>query len=117
MSPTRPIEEVLSKVYGDPERMARIGTMVEALRDAMALAEVREDTGRTQADIGEALGVSQANVSRIERQEDLYLSTLREYVEALGGRLEIRAVFPDRVVTLDPRKRPPERDGKGRAAR
>jgi hypothetical protein len=42
-----------------------------------------------------ALGVSQAQVSRIENQTDLYLSTLRSYVEAMGGELQLRAVFPD----------------------
>ncbi|MBI4261223.1 MAG: XRE family transcriptional regulator [Actinobacteria bacterium] len=50
-----------------------------------------------------ALGVSQANVSRVEREGDVYLSTLRNYVSALGGKLELRAVFPDeggRVVPI-----------------
>ncbi len=46
------------------------------------------------------LGVTQANISRIEHEEDLYLSTLRSYVEALGGRLEVNAVFADGVVSL-----------------
>lgn len=43
---------------------------------------------------------NQANVSRIEHEEDLYLSTLRAYVAALSGELELRAVFPERTVTL-----------------
>ena len=48
------------------------------------------------------LGTSQANISRIEHQEDLFLSTLREYVEALGGTLELRAVFDDETVAIAP---------------
>ncbi len=52
----------------------------------------------TQVELGAALGVVQGEVSKIEHRSDLYLSTLVEYVEALGGRLEIRAVFPDREV-------------------
>lgn len=48
----------------------------------------------------EGVEVTQANLSRIEHQDDLYLSTLRGYVEALGGRLELRAVFPDQTVDL-----------------
>ena len=44
--------------------------------------------------------VTQANISRIERQEDLKLSTLERYIEALGGRLEVRAVFDDGDVLL-----------------
>ena len=44
--------------------------------------------------------VSQANISRIERQDDLKLSTLERYIEALGGRLEVRAIFGDEHVVL-----------------
>jgi hypothetical protein len=46
------------------------------------------------------LGISQANVTRIEHEEDLYLSTLRSYVEALGGRLEVNAAFAAGVASL-----------------
>lgn len=117
MTLTKPFHEIAADVYDDPEAMEEVAVMVAAMMQGLALAEVREEAGRTQAELADTLDVSQANVSRIERQDDLYLSTLREYVEALGGKLEIRAVFPDRVVTLDPRKRPPKRGGKGRAAR
>lgn len=48
----------------------------------------------------EAARTSSPTVSRIEREEDVYLSTLRRYVAALGGELEINAVFPDRTVSL-----------------
>ena len=54
----------------------------------------------TQVQLATALGVSQAQVSRIENQADLYLSTLRSYVEAMGGELQLRAVFPDGQATL-----------------
>ena len=43
---------------------------------------------------------NESNVSRVERGQDVYLSTLRSYVEALGGRLELTAVFPDQTITL-----------------
>ena len=55
----------------------------------------------TQVQVAQTLGSSQANISKIERRDDLYLSTLSEYVEALGGRLELRAVFPDEVIMID----------------
>ncbi len=55
----------------------------------------------TQQVLAEALDVSQPNVSRIEHQDDVFLSTLRSYVEALGGRLEVRAVFDDLTVDLE----------------
>ena len=68
------------------------------MEDALALAEIREKRELTQTDIAQVLKMSQANVSRIERQENLYLSTLAEYVEALGGKLKISAVFADEEV-------------------
>jgi len=54
----------------------------------------------TQEQVAQALGVSQANVSQIEHQDNIYLRTLSSYIEALGGQLEVRAVFPDETVVL-----------------
>lgn len=72
----------------------------QALEDAMALADLREARKTTQVVLAEAIGVSQTRVSRIEREDDLYISTLRRYVQALGGQLELRAVFDDDEVLL-----------------
>jgi hypothetical protein len=55
--------------------------------------------------MAEILGLTQANISRIEHEEDLYLSTLRSYVAALGGELEVNAAFPDGKVALVPAER------------
>ena len=74
----------------------------QALEDALTLAEVRSRQNITQQEMAQTLGVTQANISRIEHEEDLYLSTLRGYVAALGGELEVNAVFPDGKVTLVP---------------
>jgi hypothetical protein len=90
------------KARQDPERSTRIDAYRRAIRDSLALAELRERRGETQVGVAERLGTSQANVSRIERQEDLYLSTLSGYIAALGGRLELRAVFDDQTVGLVP---------------
>lgn len=71
------------------------------LMDAeLRLAEARRGRGVSQAAIAQALEVSQPNVSRIEREDDVYLSTLARYVGALGGHLEVLAVFDDETVTL-----------------
>jgi transcriptional regulator with XRE-family HTH domain len=70
------------------------------MEDALALAEIRTRRELTQADIALVLKTSQANVSRIERQDDLYLSTLAHYVQALGGQLKIAAVFADEEVEI-----------------
>lgn len=64
------------------------------------LQELRERRGTRQGALAEDLDVSQANISRIESQEDLRLSTLERYVEALGGHLEVHAVFDDDDVVL-----------------
>lgn len=69
--------------------------MKRAMLDAQRLSDMRAHRGMTQRGLADALKVSQANISRIEHEDDLYLSTLRGYVEALGGTLEISARFPN----------------------
>lgn len=69
--------------------------MKRAMLAAQRLSGMRERRSMTQREVADALAVSQANVSRIEHEDDLYLSTLRAYVEALGGTLDINARFPD----------------------
>lgn len=64
------------------------------------LGDLRREAGLNQQDIAEELGVSQANVSKIERQDDPQVSTLMRYLSALGANLELRAVFPDRAAQL-----------------
>lgn len=93
-------ERLRGPVMADPERRARIEQQQRAIEDALALAALREAQHRTQQEVAETLGVSQANISRIEHQSDVYLSTLSHYVEALGGRLEVTAVFPDGSIAL-----------------
>jgi transcriptional regulator with XRE-family HTH domain len=60
----------------------------------MALDELRTAKQLTQADMAELLNVPQSSISRIEQRADMYLSTLRNYVQAMGGMLQIQAVFP-----------------------
>jgi transcriptional regulator with XRE-family HTH domain len=65
------------------------------LRKELTLHEVRKARQLTQEQLARSLETTQPSISRIERQSDLYLSTLTSYVEALGGELELRAYFPD----------------------
>jgi len=102
---TRRWSEIARRIDADPERRARVDEHERAMKDAISLHEARAERRLTQGDVAVALQVTQANVSRIERQDDLYLSTLEEYVAALGGRLELHAVFPDRVIALEVRPR------------
>jgi len=64
------------------------------------LKAVRELAGKTQAEVAETAGASQGEVSIIERRKDHLVSTLRRYVEALGGELEVVARFGDKAVKL-----------------
>lgn len=66
----------------------------------VSLRELRRITGMTQAAISEATGLDQGQLSRFERNDDRRLSTLRKYVEALGGTLEVTAVLGDKRLTL-----------------
>lgn len=88
------------RLKNDPGRHARLVVMQRAIEDAIALSEARERLTMTQKQVADSLGVSQANISRIEHEDDLYLSTLREYVKALGGELQIKAVFEDQEIYL-----------------
>ena len=92
--------EVLGPI--DEELLALDRRIVDAqLRlTELALGELRRGRGISQTAVAEALEVSQPNVSRIEQEEDLRLSTLGRYIAALGGDLELRAVFPDGAVNL-----------------
>jgi transcriptional regulator with XRE-family HTH domain len=85
----------------DPESRADNRQRVRAELQRMALDELRTAKQLTQADMAEMLDVPQSSISRIERRADMYLSTLRNYIHAMGGVLQIRAVFPDGAVVID----------------
>lgn len=99
---TKSFRELRRPVDADPTRRARVDDYKRAMRAAVALGELRASRDVTQQQLAGPLDTTQPNVSRIEHQDDLYLSTLRSYVEALGGHLELRAVFPDQTFVLDP---------------
>jgi transcriptional regulator with XRE-family HTH domain len=82
------------------ERRREIAKRVRQTLESMPLDELRRAREMTQAKLAETLGVNQREVSKIEHRTDVYISTLAEYVEALGGRLEIRTVFPDREMRI-----------------
>ena len=68
--------------------------------EEMAVAQLREALQLTQEQLAESLNISQVAVSRMERRSDMYVSTVRRIVEAMGGELEIHAVFPSGTVRL-----------------
>lgn len=73
-----------------------------ALRDALGLARIRAERQVTQVELAARLDRSQGNISELERRSDVYLSSLREYVEALGGELEVNAVFDGKRHSIAP---------------
>lgn len=66
----------------------------------MPLNELRQARALSQVKLAETLHVNQAAVSKIERRTDMYISTLRAYIRAMGGDLEIVAKFPDGEVKI-----------------
>ena len=84
-----------------PERRARIRAKVEEMVREMPLDELREALNLTQESLAEALHVKQPFVSKVERRTDMYISTLRKIIEAMGGELEIRVILPNGVVRIN----------------
>ena len=95
MSGRKSFKALRDLMDADPERRRRVEELHRAYDAVLGLADLRESLGITQAELAGSLGVSQPNVSKIERKNDVHLSTLAGYVAALGGRLEVKAVFPD----------------------
>ncbi len=83
-----------------PERRHRVEQRKAALRAAMPLHELRRARAMTQQAIGQALNVKQPAVAKLERRTDMYVSNLRSYIEAMGGKLNIVAEFPQGDVTI-----------------
>lgn len=100
--PARHIDEIRKRRPLDAEGRKQVDAMKRVMSLQVALAELREERGLTQAEVAEDLGTSRPNVSRIESELDVRLSTLERYIEALGGQLEIRAIFGDEHVKLTP---------------
>ena len=98
---TRTLIQVLSTLPA--KRRAKIERRASELA---TLKDLRQAVEQTQEDLAVSLGVGQDTISRIERRSDMLLSTLRRYVEAMGGKLELVAEFPDRprmvIDTLTP---------------
>lgn len=96
----KPFSELGKEVRERPGAAAEIDARKNAIVTAVRLAELRAQFGKTQTELAQVLGMTQANISRIEHTENLYLRTLADYVGALGGHIEVNAVFDDDVVPL-----------------
>jgi predicted XRE-type DNA-binding protein len=83
------------------ERRTRVEERVRQAIKEMALDELRTAREFTQAELSQVLRVDQGSISKLERRTDMYIGTLRRYIEAMGGSLQIRAVFPDGEVQIN----------------
>ena len=83
------------------ERRTRIDAIKNRMEAAERLFEVRKELGITQAAVADSLGISQGNVSTLEHREDALISSVRAYIEALGGELVLIGRFGDRDLPVD----------------
>ena len=117
------------RVESEPVEVRVLGRGLRARRGVhLTLRTVREATGKTQAEVGDASRIDQGDISRLETRstlDDCQVETLRRYVVALGGELELVAVFGDRKIILTgssardvdpPSNKPLQRKGSRRSA-
>lgn len=90
----------IKKQKMSPERIERVRREAVAELRELTLRQLREEVGKTQAELAELAEVTQSALSRIERREDNPIEALRRYVEALGGELEVVAVLGNKRVKL-----------------
>lgn len=93
------------RVLARPGAEDRVARHREDALVEVGLHELRLARQVSQVELAGLLDVTQSAVSKVENAEDVRLSTLRDYVEALGGQLELSVRFPDGVVLLDFRRR------------
>jgi len=94
----KPFKELRDKM--SPERRARNDARVKELLAEMPLHELRQAMKMSQERLSELLGWKQPSISKVEHQTDMYVSTLRSYIEALGGELQIVADMPTGTVHI-----------------
>ena len=98
MAGHRKFSELLDKMPA--ARRAEIDAGTKAMMAELPLHELRAARGLTQEHLARILHIKQSNISKLERRTDLYVSTLADFIRAMGGELQIRAVFPDGVVAI-----------------
>jgi len=84
-----------------PERQEANREAAQQMIADMVLEEMRAARNITQTHLASFLQITQASVSKMEKRTDMYVSTLLSFVQAMGGELEIRAIFPEGTVRID----------------
>ena len=88
------LEQKLNEISPERQRKIKVRTRELVARE-MSLRELRHAVNKTQKTVARTLNMGQEGISRLEKRSDLLLSTLRNYVEAVGGSLTLVAQFPD----------------------
>lgn len=83
-----------------PESKARAAAKTKEMLDEMPLYELRQARGLSQTALAAVLHVQQPSIAKLEHRADMYISSLRNHIEAMGGVLEIVATFPDGKVKI-----------------
>ena len=83
-----------------PQQEEETRQYVKTVVEAVSLNQLREARSLTQANLASILGVNQGSVSKMEKRADMYVSTLRSFIQAMGGQLQIKAVFPEGEVQI-----------------
>jgi predicted XRE-type DNA-binding protein len=86
---------------------AKAARRAQELLGELLLSELRRLAGKSQRQVAEVLGIKQPSLSKLEKQSDMQVSTLRKIVKALGGELEVLARFPKGTVKIDQFDPPP----------
>jgi len=84
-----------------PEQEAEIKRRIDEAVSVMTLYQLREARNLTQVNLANVLEINQGAVSRMEKRADMYVSTLRSFIQAMGGRLQVKAIFPEGEVEID----------------
>lgn len=95
----RKFDELRAKM--SPESQARVAARVAEMLAEMPLHELRQARQLSQEALADALETSQSSISKLERRVDVYVSTLRRYIESMGGELDIIARFPEGSVRIN----------------
>ena len=98
MSNRKPFGELTKNISA--ERRAYIEERKIELREEMELAELRQAIGMSQDAMAKQLEVQQPAVAKLEKRDDIRISSLNKMIEAMGGTLEIKAHFPNGDVTI-----------------
>ena len=110
------LKEVIAALPAHERRKIKTRA-AQLIAEEMSLQDLRKAIGKTQMVIAKRLKVGQDAVSKIETRSDMYISTLRGFVEAMGGELQLVATFPDRPpVRLDASGAPRRKRDKRTAA-